>query len=131
MRAASLVVLFWLGLPQAQDAGLDRRVANLAHEMCCLVCQNQTIAESNAPLAALFAAAALAYVLRPLFRAGTRQSVRTSDANVAIYKDQLRELDGELAAGTLTREDHGRARLELEARLLEDVPAVEVERAAS
>src|SRR5256885_15245366 len=59
----------------------------------------------------------------------TGQEVKRSDANVAIYKDQLRELDAELAAGTLTPDDHSRARLELEARLLEDVPAVEVERA--
>src|SRR5438270_6957406 len=51
MRAASLVVLFWFGCALAQDAALERRVTHLAHEMRCLVCQNQTIAESNAPLA--------------------------------------------------------------------------------
>src|SRR5260221_9389172 len=82
-------------------------------------------------IAAVFAAAGLAYVLRPLFRGSTGQSVKTSDANVAIYKDQLRELDAELAAGTLTPADHSRARLELEARLPEEVPAVEVERAVA
>ena len=51
MRASSLFVLFWFSLAAAQDPALERRVANLAHEMRCLVCQNQTIAESNAPLA--------------------------------------------------------------------------------
>ena len=51
MRAASLAVLFWLGCALAQDAGLERRVTNLAHELRCLVCQNQTIADSNAALA--------------------------------------------------------------------------------
>ena len=51
MRAASLAVLFWMGCALAQDAGLERRVTNLAHELRCLVCQNQTIADSNAPLA--------------------------------------------------------------------------------
>ena len=51
MRAASLVLLVWLGGALAQDAQLDRRVTNLAHELRCLVCQNQTLAESNAPLA--------------------------------------------------------------------------------
>lgn len=81
-------------------------------------------------IAALFAAAALAYVLRPLFRGQHGASFKASDANVAIYRDQLRELDADLAAGTLTSEDHSRARLELEARLLEDVPAVELERAS-
>jgi cytochrome c-type biogenesis protein CcmH len=36
----------------AQDAPeLDERVRSLAHELRCLVCQNQTIADSNAPLA--------------------------------------------------------------------------------
>jgi cytochrome c-type biogenesis protein CcmH len=35
----------------ADEAVLDKRVANLAHELRCLVCQNQTIADSNAPLA--------------------------------------------------------------------------------
>ena len=30
---------------------LDKRVATLADELRCLVCQNQTLAESNAPLA--------------------------------------------------------------------------------
>ena len=35
----------------AEDPVLDKRAALLAHELRCLVCQNQTIAESNAPLA--------------------------------------------------------------------------------
>jgi len=35
----------------ADDAALDERTKNLAHELRCLVCQNQTIADSNAPLA--------------------------------------------------------------------------------
>ena len=34
-----------------EDQGLERRVTSLAHELRCLVCQNQTIADSNAPLA--------------------------------------------------------------------------------
>ena len=35
----------------AEDPNLEKRVASLAHELRCLVCQNQTIADSNAPLA--------------------------------------------------------------------------------
>jgi len=35
----------------AQDADLDKRVNALAVELRCLVCQNQTLADSNAPLA--------------------------------------------------------------------------------
>jgi cytochrome c-type biogenesis protein CcmH len=34
-----------------EDPALDKRVAGLAHELRCLVCQNQTLADSNAPLA--------------------------------------------------------------------------------
>jgi cytochrome c-type biogenesis protein CcmH len=78
-------------------------------------------------IAAALAAVALAFVLRPLVGRKREQQLSRSDANVSIYKDLVRELDAELAAGTLSPEDHRRARLELEARLLEDVPAVEVE----
>ena len=37
---------------QPPDASLDRRVTNLAKELRCLVCQNETLADSQAPLAA-------------------------------------------------------------------------------
>jgi cytochrome c-type biogenesis protein CcmH len=39
-----------LGFAQ-EDPNLERRVTSLAHELRCLVCQNQTLADSNAPLA--------------------------------------------------------------------------------
>jgi cytochrome c-type biogenesis protein CcmH len=39
------------GVFAQENPELDRRVADLAHELRCLVCQNQTIADSNAPLA--------------------------------------------------------------------------------
>jgi len=44
------VLLCFAALALADEA-LDRRVMNLAHELRCLVCQNQTLADSNAPLA--------------------------------------------------------------------------------
>jgi cytochrome c-type biogenesis protein CcmH len=49
-RALLLVLCFCAGhaIP-AED--LDKRVAALADELRCLVCQNQTLADSNAPLA--------------------------------------------------------------------------------
>jgi cytochrome c-type biogenesis protein CcmH len=37
--------------PAAADPVLEKRVMSLAEELRCLVCQNQTLAESNAPLA--------------------------------------------------------------------------------
>src|SRR5687767_13080823 len=46
-------LLLWVacGLAAAQTAEMDKRVGALANELRCLVCQNQTIADSNAPLA--------------------------------------------------------------------------------
>ena len=50
MRAASAILLLFFSVPVfSQD--LEKRTAALAHELRCLVCQNQTLADSNAPLA--------------------------------------------------------------------------------
>ena len=38
-------------VPAAADPALEQRVMTLAAELRCLVCQNQTIADSSAPLA--------------------------------------------------------------------------------
>jgi cytochrome c-type biogenesis protein CcmH len=55
-----LLAVLWLAAPWAQageaapavaDPVLEKRVMALAHELRCLVCQNQTIADSNADLA--------------------------------------------------------------------------------
>ena len=46
-----LLLVLAVGCASAQDAALERRVTDLAHELRCLVCQNQTLADSNAPLA--------------------------------------------------------------------------------
>ena len=53
---ARLALLFVLMLGAAgafaqENTNLDQRVRSLAHDLRCLVCQNQTIADSNAPLA--------------------------------------------------------------------------------
>jgi cytochrome c-type biogenesis protein CcmH len=58
MRAA---ILLWLAAaaialaadapPAADDPKLEKRVIELAAELRCLVCQNQSLADSNAPLA--------------------------------------------------------------------------------
>ena len=49
----SLVPAAWAGeaQPVAADPALEERVTALATELRCLVCQNQTLADSNAPLA--------------------------------------------------------------------------------
>ena len=54
-----LAVMFSLGCPAwageaapvAADPALEARVTAVASELRCLVCQNQTLADSNAPLA--------------------------------------------------------------------------------
>lgn len=47
----SVVAMAGEAQPVAPDPALEVRVAKLAEELRCLVCQNQTIADSNAPLA--------------------------------------------------------------------------------
>ena len=51
-RLAFLLLFVTPLLGLSQEANLDRRVMNLAHELRCLVCQNETLADSQAPLAA-------------------------------------------------------------------------------
>jgi cytochrome c-type biogenesis protein CcmH len=48
--ARVLLFLCFVSSALAADE-LDRKVTSLAEELRCLVCQNQTLAESNAPLA--------------------------------------------------------------------------------
>jgi cytochrome c-type biogenesis protein CcmH len=72
---------------------------------------------SGAALAALV----LAWVLWPLRAPKGGGAVSRKAANVSIYRDQLRELEADLAAGTLAQADYERSRAEVEARLLEDV----------
>jgi cytochrome c-type biogenesis protein CcmH len=52
MRIAALAL--WLvvaAAPAQPDAALDARLKKLEEELRCLVCQNQSLADSNAPLA--------------------------------------------------------------------------------
>ncbi len=70
-------------------------------------------------------ALALFLLLRPLFARRETGGVSRRAANIAIYRDQQRELDADLAAGKLAQAEHARAHTELESRLLEDVEAAE------
>jgi cytochrome c-type biogenesis protein CcmH len=73
--------------------------------------------------AIVLAALALALVLWPFVFSRSAKGVPRREANIAIYRDQLRELDADLASGKLAQADFDRARAEIEARLLEDVAA--------
>ena len=69
---------------------------------------------------ALLVAVTLFFVVRPLLAKHYRDDVARERENVAIYRDQLSELDAELKSGTLTPEQHEKTRREIEARVLED-----------
>ena len=51
MARLLLVLFFALQAFSQEKPALEKRVNDLAHELRCLVCQNQTIADSNAALA--------------------------------------------------------------------------------
>ncbi|HWF60933.1 MAG TPA: cytochrome c-type biogenesis protein [Nitrospira sp.] len=58
MKWLMLIALLWSGpawageaRPLADDPAAEARLKHLAVELRCLVCQNQTLADSNAPLA--------------------------------------------------------------------------------
>jgi cytochrome c-type biogenesis protein CcmH len=70
---------------------------------------------------AALAALALLLVLRPLVFPGQQRQPARDEANLAIYRDQLRELEADLAEGKLAQPDYQRSRAELEARVLTDV----------
>ena len=72
-------------------------------------------------LGGALAVVALAIALRPLLFRSRRRDLSRSETNISIYRDQLRELEADRAAGTLADADYAAARLELESRLLQDV----------
>jgi cytochrome c-type biogenesis protein CcmH len=72
-------------------------------------------------LGALLVAGALLFVVPPLVRRAARPAASRDDVNAAVYRDQLRELDADLRAGTLASDQGDKAREEIEARLLADL----------
>lgn len=78
---------------------------------------------SFALIAILLACAVLLCLLPPLLlRDGAALGGRGhGQANLAVLRDQARELDDDLAAGTMSAEAHAAARGELAARVLQDV----------
>jgi len=76
-------------------------------------------------IAGLLAITALAFVVLPLLKGGRNTGVSRNAINVAVYRDQLRELEADLRAGTLAQDQYERSRGEIEARLLQDVGTTE------
>lgn len=85
---------------------------------------------------ALFVVIALAFVLPPLLRRRSEsKKPDRRDINIAVYRDQLKEMEAERANGLLSEEQFKIAKLELEARLAEDAllqePVAEAPRSES
>ncbi len=70
--------------------------------------------------AAVMAAIALAWVVVPLLRRREAASVDRDRSNLAILRDQRRELESDLANGTVTSEQYEAAVAELDRRVLDE-----------
>lgn len=74
-----------------------------------------------AVVAAAMLIVALAFLLVPLLsRRSAAVAIERDASNVALLREQVRELDADLAAGTLSTEQHRQSKRELEARVLEE-----------
>jgi len=73
--------------------------------------------------AALMVALVLAFLLPPLLRnrSSAASPVSRTASNLAVFRDQLAELEADVAAGTISREQSEAARADLQRGLLEDV----------
>jgi cytochrome c-type biogenesis protein CcmH len=74
-------------------------------------------------VAVLMVAAALAWVLWPLLRPANRKSIEQRAANLTIFKDQFADLDADLRRGSISQDQYGEARAELERRMLDEARA--------
>jgi len=72
-------------------------------------------------IAALFVALALAFVLPPLLRRKAREAkAGRRSINIAVYRDQMKEMEADHRNGLLSDEQFAVAKVELEARLAQD-----------
>ena len=80
-------------------------------------------------IAALLVCVALAFLVVPLLRnrAASDAGASRDAANLTIYRDQLAELDADLAAGNIDRGQWDAARADLQRALLEDTGAAAVD----
>ena len=77
-------------------------------------------------ICALLLAVALAFIVLPLLRSSTRnRDVIRDAANLEIFRDQMAEMDNDLANGLLTQEAYEQGKRELQARMLEEVKSLE------
>lgn len=78
---------------------------------------------------------ALAFVLPPALRGTQEANLKTDDerkqANIAVYRDQLSELEADLRNGIVAAEQYAQDRDEIERRLLEDTAQVQTKKTAA
>ncbi|MFN2532304.1 MAG: c-type cytochrome biogenesis protein CcmI [Pyrinomonadaceae bacterium] len=78
-------------------------------------------------ICALLIVIALSFVLPPLLQKSPAEKRKENgeprEANLAIYRDQLSELEGDLRNGIVSQQQYEQDRDEINRRLLEDVPA--------
>ena len=67
---------------------------------------------------------AMAFVALPLMRKGVANTITSDELNLAVFKQQLAELDSDLEAGILDQIRYDAARKDLEKELLTDVSGV-------
>jgi len=73
-------------------------------------------------VAAASVAIAIAFVLPSLLRKkGVATKAARRDVNIAVYRDQMKEMNADLANGLLSEQQFQAGKLELETRLAEDV----------
>lgn len=75
-------------------------------------------------MATLLTLAVVVWMVRPLRRPALPVSVSSEGLNIAIYKEQLQNLERDLANGTISVAEHGATQDELQLRLLDDTEAV-------
>jgi len=77
-------------------------------------------------ICALLLAVAVLFVVLPLWRSTVKDNhVLRDAANLEIFRDQVAEMDADLANGLLTPELYEQGKRELQARLLEEVKATD------
>lgn len=72
-------------------------------------------------IAVLMAVAAGVLIARPLWRKDSPSHPGTEDINLSVHRDQLKELDADLAIGSITQAQYDSARAELEGRVISDL----------
>ncbi len=72
---------------------------------------------------AVLTVVALLVLLPPLLRVRDNEDVSRQGLNVTVYRDQLKELDADLANGLINQAEYEQAKQETEASLLQDVSA--------